>query len=141
MGIRSSLAAAVAVACLLCLTGCSGGDVSDRQAVSGTVSLNGSPLEKGTVSFQPMEKGVGGGGTITGGKYAIARNDGPTTGKHRVVISSAGGSSAESANAAPGEPPPPPKELVPEDWNVKSDHTVEIKSGKNEQNFDITAKK
>src|SRR5207237_104789 len=99
-------------ALLLSIAGC-GGDSLDRQAVSGTVTLNGSPLEKGNVSFQPIEKGVGSGGKIVSGKYSIARKDGPATGKYRVIISSAGGSSNESPNAAPGEPPPPPKELIP----------------------------
>ena len=125
----------------IAFAGC-GGDPLGRQPVSGTVSVNGAPLEKGTVNFQPIEKGIGSGGRVEGGKYAIARKDGLPVGKYRVTINApTPGSAQADANAPPGEPPPPPQELIPEDWNTKSEHTVDITSGKNEHNFEVQAKK
>jgi len=138
---RSSVALVAAAFAGLGLFGGCGGDSLGRQPVSGTVNLDGSPLSKGTINFQPVEKGIGSGTSIESGKYAIARKDGLPPGKYRVVINAPSGGAA-ATDAPPGDPAPPPQELIPEDWNTKSDHTVEITSGgKNEHNFDVQSKK
>lgn len=123
------------------VAGC-GGDSLGRQAVSGKVNVNGAPLEKGTINFQPVEKGIGSGTQIQGGKYSIERKNGLPAGKYRVVINApTPGSASAASDAPPGEPLPPPQEFIPEEWNTKSEHTVDVGSGKNEHNFDIQAKK
>ncbi len=61
-----------------------------RYPVSGNVTYNGSPLEKGTISFVPAEgKGVGASGTIENGSYSLStggNNDGAQVGKYKVTI-------------------------------------------------------
>jgi hypothetical protein len=137
---RRAVLVAICASVILAV-GC-GGDSLGRQPLSGKVSVNGAPLERGTVNFQPIDKGIGSGARIEGGKYAIARKDGLPAGKYRVVINApTPGSAPAASDAPPGEPPPPPQELIPEEWNTKSEHTIDISSGKNEHNFDVQTKK
>src|SRR4051794_27321646 len=104
----------IVIACLAGLglwAGCSG-DSSGRHAISGTVKLDGAPLEKGNISFQPVEGGLtSSGAVISQGEYSIPRDKGLPAGKYRVEINSAaagGSGKAAAADAAPGDAPPPP---------------------------------
>src|SRR5262245_3388006 len=117
------LVAAMGMPCLV--AGC-GGDPLGRQPVVGTVNVNGAPPEKGNIGFQPVDKGVPGGGRISGGKYSIARKDGLPEGKYRVTINAPvpGTGTEAPAGAMPGDPLPPPQELIPDEWNTKSEHFV-----------------
>lgn len=73
----------------LLAAGC-GGDVEGplRVPVSGTVNVDGQPLESGVIRFIP--DGAAGGpaasAVITGGKYELTGTDGPVFGHHRVEI-------------------------------------------------------
>src|SRR3954471_10783533 len=49
------IALAIGFPAVMALGGC-GGDPLGRHAISGTVTFNGAPLEKGNVSFTPTEK-------------------------------------------------------------------------------------
>ena len=92
MRTHTLIAAAVVVA-----LGCGGGGPGQKVAsVSGTVTLNGSPLANATVSFQPIAKektaeaGVGSTGkTNDKGEYTLtlmSGKQGAVVGKHRVLI-------------------------------------------------------
>src|SRR5262245_30354489 len=100
----------------LSLGGC-GGDPRGRHAIAGSVNVDGAPLEKGNISFQPTEKQTtSSGAVIAGGKFSIPRDGGLTAGKYRVVINApvqAVGGKVATAEAVPGEPPPPPLERIP----------------------------
>src|SRR5262245_61774871 len=102
----------VCIAALATTAGC-GGDSLGRQSIAGSVNVNGAPLEKGTVNFQPVDKGIPGAGKVSGGKFSIARKDGLPVGKYRVGINAPvpGTGSEAPAGAMPGEPLPPPQEL------------------------------
>jgi hypothetical protein len=59
-----------------------------RYPVSGTVTYNGQPLEKGTISFVP-DKGAGATGAIEKGSYTLStggEGDGALPGKYKVTI-------------------------------------------------------
>src|SRR5262249_29072756 len=59
-----------------------------RYSVSGTVTYNGQPLDKGAISFVP-EKGTGATGAIENGSYALSTaggGDGALPGKYKVTI-------------------------------------------------------
>jgi hypothetical protein len=77
---------------LLVMTSCGTDDgFGKRYPVSGTVSYNGKPLEKGTISFVPDDpKDVGANGAIENGSYTLStggNNDGARAGKYKVTIS------------------------------------------------------
>jgi hypothetical protein len=124
-------------------TGC-GGDPLGRQPISGSVSLEGAPLEKGTINFHPVDTAkTSTGGPIAGGKFEFERQKGLAVGKYRVTINAPkpGTGQEAPANTMPGDPLPVPVELVPPEWNTNSAQFVEVNdSGKNEFNFDIKSK-
>ena len=141
---RSCCAALVGLFILAHFSGC-GGDPLGRQPISGSVNLDGAPLEKGTINFHPADSSVATatGGPIAGGKFAFDRQKGLAAGKYRVTVHApkpgTGGQVVEGA--MPGDPIAPPVELIPPDWNTNSTQTVEVQSsGNNEFNFDIKTK-
>ena len=77
---------------LAAVCGCSGGDEEElpRAAISGTVTLDGQPLQEGVVRFVPIE-GTAGPKTsviVSQGKFSADEEQGPVVGKHRIEIES-----------------------------------------------------
>lgn len=74
---------------VLTFVGCSR---SGRVGVEGAVTLDGTPLEKGSIQFRPAAGTAGptAGGDIANGKFSIPAERGPFAGKFTVQISSAG---------------------------------------------------
>jgi major membrane immunogen (membrane-anchored lipoprotein) len=87
---RSLIVAAVSAVAVVTSCGRSDDGLGKRYAVSGNVTYNGNPLEKGSISFVPEDpKGVGATGTIENGSYALStggNNDGAQAGKYKVTI-------------------------------------------------------
>jgi len=105
-------------------------DSLGRHGISGSVKVDGAPLTSGSISFQPVEgQPTSGGAAISAGKYAVAKGGGLVVGKYRVSINApvpgTGGQVAEGA--LPGDAHPPPKEQIPPEWNVASNHFIEVK--------------
>ena len=71
---------------LLALLGCSGSD--GRVSVSGTVTLDGKPLDSGSISFRPAPgtSANSSGGRITGGSYELPAEQGLKPGKYLVTV-------------------------------------------------------
>jgi major membrane immunogen (membrane-anchored lipoprotein) len=95
VGIRRSSRcfAVLAFPALLVLASCGGTEdgLGKRYPVSGTVNYNGSPLEKGEISFvtEDVSKNFGATGTITNGSYTLSMGgdgDGAQAGKYKVTI-------------------------------------------------------
>jgi hypothetical protein len=132
------------LAFVLVVAGCPNANPLGRQAVSGSVTLDGAPLDQGSISFQPTSgAATSAGASIAGGQYSIAQEFGLPPGKYRVVISSGtGGGNGLDATGMPGETATPPKDRIPPEWNTNSKHLVEItESGPGEFNFDIQSRK
>jgi hypothetical protein len=138
----SALRAALAVP-LLALAGCGGADDDglDRQAVSGTVTMAGQPLEKGTIQFLPdggdASKAIGGGAPITAGSYAISAEEGLPPGNYIVSISAPAGGADQGGD--PGSGAKLPKETIPSKYNTATTLKAQVKSGEtNAINFELT---
>jgi major membrane immunogen (membrane-anchored lipoprotein) len=87
--------AILAVPALLVMASCGTHDdgLGKRYPVSGTVTYNGAPLEKGEISFvsEDLTKNFGATGIITNGSYTLStggNDDGAQTGKYKVTITS-----------------------------------------------------
>lgn len=112
----------------LTMTGCEGRDPHGRQAIQGTVTFQGQPLDQGSIRFQsPEDSGLSAGALIRNGKYQIPREQGLPPGTYKVHISSL--EPTPPLTGAPGEnPAPPAKERLPENVNVKTQLKAEIKA-------------
>jgi hypothetical protein len=142
MAVRRGLFALLLMATCGWLWGCSR-DPLGRHAISGSVTLDGAPLEKGNISFQPTDQQpTASGAVVERGKFSIPRAKGLAAGKYRVVVNASAvavGGKVPTADAMPGDPPPPPLERIPPSWNVASRQTIEVKrEGPFEFPFDIS---
>ena len=137
----------IGVSCvaLFAITGCGAADEGDglaREAVSGTVTLGGKPLDGASIHFLPTSPGTPGGssGEIKDGKFSIPKERGPVAGAYTVKISSIQEAEADP-NQAPGPQPKPKPDPIPKKYNVASTLNAEIKAGQpNELTFDLDAK-
>ncbi|HVX59839.1 MAG TPA: hypothetical protein VHC19_04530 [Pirellulales bacterium] len=135
-----SLCMALTAVCLFASLGCGKAATNGRQPVSGKVTLQGAPLDSGSIQFMPPDPGgqFGGGAVITNGEYKISAQQGLPVGKYKVVISAGDASQPVAEGEMPGEAGPPAKERIPEEYNVKSDKVVEVAADKeNVFDFDI----
>jgi len=123
------------------LPGCSP-DSEGRQGISGTVIVDSSPVQTGSLNFTPTEgQATAGGAVISNGKFAIPRDNGLLPGKYRVAISAPASGADRPAPTMPGEAPPLAKDLIPPEWNTASNQIVEVKKGgTNSFPFEISTK-
>jgi hypothetical protein len=130
----------VAVSWPLACSGCGANNPQGRQPVVGKVTLKGAPIPCGNIRFEPQDpsNGIATGAMITGGNYAIPIDNGLPLGKYLVRINAAADTGRASTNQAPGaERSGPAIELIPPEYNTRSVQIVEVKTGRNEFNFDI----
>ena len=122
-------AAALAVA----MVGCEGGDGLPRQPVSGTVTLDGQPLDYGSIQFvnAGAELTMSCGGLITDGRFAIPRDQGPIPGPYRVAIYAPdrGQQVPGSGSDQPTAPGSIPKDRVPPRYNQSTTLTAQVEKG------------
>jgi hypothetical protein len=93
--------AVLAVTGVLVMTSCGTDDGFGRRfPVSGKVTYNGIPLEKGSICFVPDDpKGVGATGAIEKGSYSLStggNNDGARAGEYKVTITAKEDSTAKA---------------------------------------------
>lgn len=126
------------------MNGC--GPRSDRLEVTGNVTLDGVPLDSGSIRFTSVgtEKLVASGTTIKNGEFRVPQEKGLLPGTYLVEISSPDTSAPlVSHPTAPGEPalPPTAPERIPEQYNSKSKQTVEVTTdGENHFEFPINTR-
>jgi hypothetical protein len=112
----------------LSLAGC--GKTSPELApVTGRITLDGKPLEKADIVFQPDgSKPPSSGRANAGGRYELAYK--------RGVMGGTVGSNTVRITISPDVVANPPS--IPARYNTESELTSEVKSGQNEFNFDLT---
>jgi hypothetical protein len=133
---------------LAALVGCAESDALPREAISGTVTLDGQPLKEGVIQFMPAASATGdgtvAGGPIREGKFEIPRHEGPTPGSYSVTILSGGaGADAPPAGTPPGEGTPnkPAKEAIPAKYNAQTTLKADVKKGEeNTFKFELVTK-
>ncbi len=135
-----------ATLCFMSATGCGSDNPLGRQAISGRVTLDGSPLDQGTISFSPQaDNGVSSGTTLRNGEYAIAASKGLPPGKyvvriHSIVSDPANKNKVSSESGAPVTGLPG-VERIPPAYNANSTLSIEVVAGRKvEFNFDLQSK-
>jgi hypothetical protein len=124
---RISATALVAVALGLLVTGC-----SSNGSVSGTATLDGTPLKRGTVTFHPVGGGPAAVGSIVDGKFELAIGNDRSVPPGDYVVTVEATEEISSAQASdPKKAPAPPKRLTPEKYASKdtTDLKVNVKAG------------
>ena len=117
------------------LVGCGRGNSLDRQAVSGQVTLDSKPLDRGSIQFCPelAQGGIFAGTLIVDGKYDVPGDKGLPPGKYKVRISAAQPdtppTSPKSQSGFATSSPPPLRERLPAHYNANTTLTVEVKAG------------
>ena len=132
------------VALLILISGC--GPRSNRLAVNGEVTLDGTPLDEGSIRLTTSGGGklFASGAMIQEGQFHIPQESGLPLGTYRVEISAPNTKVPPVAQkVAPGEPalPPTAPERIPVEYNSASKHTVEVSAdGDNSFRFDIASR-
>jgi len=136
---RATLATGIIAAVVLTVAGC--GPKSDRLAVSGNVSLNGTPLDNGTIRFTSIgsEKLVTSGALIQNGAYHVPQEKGLLAGSYQVEINSPDSAAPPVLDRPSGMLMAP--ERIPAAYNTESKRTIEVSiDGDNEFDFEISSK-
>ena len=107
------------------------GPRSDRLEVSGTVNLNGVPLDEGAIRLTSTgsEKLFASGAMVQNGEFKVPQEKGLPPGTYLVEISAPDTKAPLAVQkTAPGEPalPPTAPERIPAEYNSQSKHTVEV---------------
>jgi hypothetical protein len=114
---------------LLFVVGCGGGGPS-LVDVSGTVTMDGKPLDQGEIIFESLDGSVGpGAGPITDGKYAVKVPKGSK--KVKILSSRAGAKVDPVMGSAPLE-----SRIGPE-YNDRTTLKVDIQGNQTDVNFQV----
>jgi hypothetical protein len=130
-------------AVLLCLVaalvGC--GRRGNHAAISGQVTLDGQPLEQGSILFVPIEgtQGVPTGAEIKAGQYRLSSTNGPPVGRNRVEITAVRptGKMVPDPLGAPGSQRELFVSAVATRFNADSKLTCDVQAGDNTANFEV----
>lgn len=128
-------AGAVVLACLVAVVGCGGGPPE----LTGKVTLDGKPVEIGTITLTPADgKGQTAGGPIKDGAYTVA--DAPL-GTVKVSISGQKVVGKRKLYNTPDSPEMPVTvEALPARYNQQSTLTLDVKAGKNSKDWELSSK-
>lgn len=122
------------------LCGCSGGDkAAPTVQIKGKVTLDGAPLEKGNIVFEPKDgQGSSAGGAIQNGEYTADVQPGVKI--VRITSSKVVG----KTKVYPNDPDSPEEdiveELVPAMFNKQTNLEKEVRSAATDVNFDLSSK-
>ncbi len=137
MRIRTAGRGAALAAALTVLLGCGAGD--NMGDVTGTVTVDGAPAEKGSVTFIPADgKGQTAGCEIANGSYSARAPLG--TVKVQIRVPKVTGKK-KLYNTAESPVQDVLTEVLPAKYNDQTELTLDVKAGKNEKNWELSTKK
>jgi hypothetical protein len=133
----------------LAASGCSdGGDELPREAVTGTVTLDGQKLATGSINFvsgSPTGPTVGGGSAVTDGQFSIDLEHGLVPGRYNVAINArAQATQSGVSDTLPGlskSKAEMQRDIIPKKYNSETKLRAEVKKGgPNDFTFDLQSK-
>ena len=139
-------AASLFCPCILFVMFVGCGSDDGRATVRGSGSVDGVPLDAGVIALvpEPGSSGLAAGGVIESGSYSIA-SDGPLPGKYMVQITASRktGQMVEVPTIGPGSQPgtmvEQTEQYIPAKYNKNTELIVEIESGSNRCDFELSS--
>tara|TARA_R110002095_G_scaffold179502_1_gene156964 strand:+ start:2693 stop:3112 length:420 start_codon:yes stop_codon:yes gene_type:complete len=122
---------------LLTLAGCTKEKAFERTQIEGVVTLNGSPIEQGVITFIPSGKGATAGANIEAGKFVIPKEKGPSPGDYRVEIDSSVPTGNKILDTDGETMVDEYANAIPARFNRLTELKVTLKNGNNQQLFDL----
>lgn len=117
---------------LLLAAGCG----SSRPIIEGLVTLDGVPIEKGTIMLMPANgKGQNAGGGIVSGRYRFPASPGPM--QVQINANRKDGKMPDPLNPGSGALIDRYVDFVPDRYNEKTELEVTIKPGLNKHDFEL----
>ena len=132
----------VAILLFAFVVGCTS---SDQGTLSGQVTLDGEPIEVGSIVLIPNDprSGKGTGGRIANGEYLLEGRSAPLVGEYSVQIraSRKSGHIVRPAFAGPDTPlVEGTEEAVAARYNEKTTLKIKVEPGHNEKNWDVESR-
>jgi hypothetical protein len=131
-------------AAVLALGGC--GAQSDRLEISGMVTLDDAPIDRGSIRFTSVgdQRAMAAGAMIKDGAYLIPQEKGLLPGVYHLEIHAPDADAPpimiSTTPGGPGIPVAPDR--IPPEYNIESDKTITVTAdGANEFNFDIVSQR
>jgi len=143
LGVTCGWLGIAVVIAALAMTGCSDPNTQKRGEVTGTVTLDGQPVEDAAISFFPVgsTSGPSAGGKIVNGKYLVPQAQGPVIGDNRVEFNGAKKTGKKIKDRFGDEMTQDQiVPLFPDKYNIQSKEQVRIEAGQNTHNFDLKSK-
>lgn len=142
-GLHRILCGSAFVSLLSCsfLSGC-GAPTGDRVPLAGEVTLDGQPLDRGSIEFHPDDEGSITGGMVLDGKFEIPANQGAKPGKYLVRIFASGNAIEVNPDEAPGPEADNQvsEERIPAKYNTKTELTADIgNQGDDSLRFEVSS--
>ena len=125
------------------VAGCGRGYEGDRRyPLTGTVRVDGQPMEAGAISFVPLDgdKQRVSGGPITDGTYSVEEPRGANGGQYRVEVRWYKKTGRLVPDPLTGDMIEERKEGLPKRYHKQSELTVEISPGRTTFDFDLKSK-
>lgn len=123
--------AAVFALALMTIVGCGGSaDNFEHLPIDGTITLDGTPLKSGRVSFIAQDKGGSASADVNEGAFQLRGADGLSPGPYRVEIYSIQPTGKKVPSAEdPTTMIDETKNLVPKQYNAQSELKADIPAG------------
>jgi hypothetical protein len=127
---------------LFALSGCTGSDNGvSKQAIAGTVLLDGQRLAAGSILFMPENRPAKGDGSVaTGdlimnGRFSITSERGLIPGMYKIMIFS-----EKKQHEERGKPDPSADEKIPARFNFNTELALDFKEGIKDLKIEIESK-
>jgi hypothetical protein len=140
------LVCALALLGSVSMVGCGGSSYEGptRYPLTGKVTLDGEPVNGGSISFLPempdsAEQRVTG-GPIENGAYSVPAEQGANSGKYRVEVRWPKPTGKKFKDSDTGEMLDTVKEAVPAKYNIQSELTADVSAEKTTFDFDLKSK-
>ena len=107
---------------------------SNMATISGKVTLDGKPIENGTISFVPTDGNSSSAGTrITNGEYTLTL----PLGTKRVEITASEVVGQRAAYGADSPKVDVMRSMIPKRYNQESELSIDVKAGKSNHDFNL----